>query len=554
MTEQATAEAVAERPLGAAALDELLQGFNRGDAPGCVVGVAHRGQVLYRRAFGLASVELGIANQVHTRLRIGSTSKQFTCLAVLLLAEDGRLDIDAPIGTFFPEFTGPQGAPTLRQLMHHTGGLRCFLDLGLLTDGGRVRPAGAALASQRRQAEVNFLPGDNIAYNNGGYHLLSRVVEMVGGMPFEDFLRERILLPLGMRDTASVRSDLSIVPGLAALHVPVPEGGYRRGLFPSQEVLGEGGLVSTVDDLLRWMAHLREPTRVGNARTWRQMLTPARLNNGTTTPYAAGLMVHTYRGVDIVQHGGSVVGGSCLMATLPGQALDIVAIANGAALTPKIFNGLIEAVLGDDVLGPPTRHAMADDHRPMVGAVYHAPESGLVVSFADVEGKLVLTPYHLGGAPLVDDGERLGVGFESMALGGFEVDKRSMATEGEAPERLFMTEAGTLRALRRVPPRAPTVADAAAGLLGRYRAPDLDAQARIVRDGDALRLEIDGPWGGHALALEPLTADLFKATFPTPMAITYGASLEVERDGTRAVTLRLSSWRSRRVRFDRVPD
>ncbi|WP_245644022.1 serine hydrolase domain-containing protein, partial [Paraburkholderia oxyphila] len=211
------------------AIDAVFSAFNRSDAPGLVVGVALHGQVLYRRGFGLASLEHGVVNTPATRLRIGSTSKHFTALLALLLAEEGKLDLDASIRTYIPELTGPGGEPSLRQLLQHRGGSRCYLDLGFLFHAMAVPQQGTALATQVRQTGRNFVPGEAMIYNNGGYHLVSIAIERVGGDAFESQLKSRLFDPLRMADTASVPSDYVIVPGIATMHMPAADGGWRRG-------------------------------------------------------------------------------------------------------------------------------------------------------------------------------------------------------------------------------------------------------------------------------------------------------------------------------------
>src|SRR3546814_4809605 len=143
-------------------LDKLFQPWNRSDAPGLIVGVAHKGATIYRRGFGLASVEHATANTPQTKMRIGSTSKHFTSLAVLLLAEDGRVDIDASLRTYLPELAGPVGAPTLRQLMQHVGGLRDPYDLpGILLCSAfpALIPDGVCLELSQSFTSANFAPG-----------------------------------------------------------------------------------------------------------------------------------------------------------------------------------------------------------------------------------------------------------------------------------------------------------------------------------------------------------------------------------------------------------
>src|SRR5580704_16938121 len=310
-------------------LDALFAPWNRTDEPGLVVGVVKDGATIYRRGFGMASLESGAANTPQTRMRIGSTSKHFTCLLALLLAEDGKLDMDAPIRIYVPELTGPGGDPTLRQLVQHRGGSRCYLDLGFVGHGMSVPPRGAALAAQVRQSGRNFAPGTAMIYNNGGYHLVSIAIERVGGAPFEEQLKARLYDVVGMPDTASIPSDHDITPGIAAMHTPGRGGRWRRGLFPSEEVRGEGAIVSTIDDMLRWMAHLRSRRLFGSAATWSALTELPVYADGSLGVYALGLIINDYRGLRTVQHSGGVMGGTCQMLALPNDGLDVIILANG---------------------------------------------------------------------------------------------------------------------------------------------------------------------------------------------------------------------------------
>jgi len=554
-----TEEKKPEPKTGLAALDELFQAVNRSDSPGLVVGVAQHGRTVYRRGFGLASVELGVANSPSTRMRIGSTSKHFTCLAALLLQEEGKLDVDASVRRYVPELPVLAGEPTLRQLMTHSGGQRCYLDVGFLSDGMVIQPKGQALATLVRQTEVNFAPGEKMMYNNGGYHLLSIVIERVGGMPFEQFLKERIFTPLAMIDTASVPSDLEIHRGMATLHVPLPPeqgGGWRRGIFPTEEVRGEGAMISTVDDMLRWLAHMRGPKIVGSESSWRQMLTPARLNNGLVNTYALGLMVHRYRGIDVVHHAGGVIGGTCQMLTVPSQALDIIIITNGTPANPvELANKIVDAMVGDAALGPVDAKAASDHFKPMLGARYHSPSSGLVAGFVEApDGRLGLAFLNGPPVPLRDEGEALRLGFEDMATGPIVVKAGELASEGgSVPVALTLSEAGHVERLERLPETPPTLADAGAALLGRYRAQDLGADARVAFEGEALRLRIFGSHGTSVLTLQAYSADVFAWASEADPQVRGVLSVDRGADGT-VTGFRADSSRTRRMQFLRLAD
>ena len=536
---------------GVDALDAIFAAVNRSDAPGLVVGVARHGRPVYRRGFGLASIELGVANTAGTRMRIGSTSKHFTCLAALLLAEDGKLDVDAGVRRYVPELPPLHSEPTLRQLMNHTGGQRCYLDVGFLSDAMAIKPRGVALETQVRQSDVNFAPGEKALYNNGGYHLLSLVVERVGGVPFEQFLEDRIFAPLGMVDTRSVPSDFEIHRNMATLHVAQPDGSWRRGIFPTEEVRGEGAMISTIDDMLRWLAHLRGPHTVGSEDSWAQMTAPVRLNNGSTVPYALGLMVHDYRGARVVHHAGGVIGGSCQMLTVPAHALDIVIMTNGAPVSAvELANKVVDAMLGDAVLGAREERASTQRFKSVLGRRYHAPASGLLAGFGDAGGKLGLGLMNNPPIALRDEGESLRLGFEDIAMGPFTLRSSDIADRDEAPPTLEMTESGHVLRLELLPESAP--AGALAPLAGRYRAADLGADAVVVQQDGGWRLRIFGRHAVNELALEALSADV--AALAHPVHPQLRGALAIDRRDGAVSGFRVDSGRTRRMRFERVGD
>jgi CubicO group peptidase (beta-lactamase class C family) len=541
-------------PPVAAALDALFLATNRSDAPGLIIGVALHGRPVYRRAFGLASLEHGVANSLGTRMRIGSTSKQFAALAALLLVEDGLLDLDAGVRTCLPELQPLAPEPTLRQLMTHTSGLRDSLDLALISTGLALRPQGDGLAAQARQREANFPPGEKMIYSNGGYHLLSLAIERVSGMAFEQFLAERIFEPLGMADTRSVPSDLEIHRDMATLHVPQPDGRYRRGLFPSEEVRGEGGIVSTIDDMLRWLAHLRGPHRVGREDSWDQMLATAHLNNGFACRYAMGLHVEPYRGVDVIHHSGTVIGGSCQMLTVPEHALDLIIMSNGAQVSViDLAEQVVDVVLGDEALPSPARTAAESAlYTPLLGATYASPSTGMVFGFADANGKLGFAIHNSPPVPAREEDGALCLDFSRIVTGPYRVALQVPGQDEPAPPTLELDDAGTLHVLTRLP-EPPPLAEAGRALVGRYDVPDVAAQARIAFEGDELLLRISSEFGPHVLRLKALAADLFAWNCCGPLAA-LGGTLRVERSDGRTSGLRLDTLRTRHLHFQRVAD
>lgn len=549
-----TAEgASAEKKLPQQALDGIFQSVNRSDAPGLVVGVARQGEVLYRRGFGLASIEHGVVNTPRTRMRLASITKHFTCLAAFLLAEEGKLDLDAPANRILPELPALQGMPTLRQFMTHTSGYRCFMDMAYVSGVAKL-DKGWGLAMQFRQTDVNFAPGESQLYNNGGYELLSEAIARASGKPFEQFMLERIFKPLGMVDTQSVPNDMMIVPGMATFHAMGPDGTWQRGLTPIEDNRGAGAIVTTVDDMLRWMANLRGPARgVGSEATWQQMLTVATLDNGQVTPYACGLNRHLYRGVEVIHHGGGLTGVGTQMVTVPAHGLDVIVMTNGAMVNPvQLGWDIIDALLGEHLVGTAVAMARSEPYQHLFGARYHG-SSGMLYGFGDAGGMLGLSFLNTPPFPILRDrGDVIGFRMEEAGLGPIEFRVADLAPgpEGGAPEALVVTDTGNAERLELLPATPPTLADAGPSLLGRYRCHDLNADAQIAMEGEQLVLRIFGTVAGRAFAVQPYSDAAFGLTALDPMMPGFHA-MTVEQPSARVESFRVSAGRARRLQFVR---
>ncbi|QBQ99869.1 serine hydrolase domain-containing protein [Paraburkholderia pallida] len=538
-------------------LEALLAPFQRTDAPGLVAGITCRGQLLYRRGFGMASLEHGIANTPATRMRIGSVSKQFTCLAVLLLCERNMLDADAPIGAWLPELPPAAGAPTLRQLMSHLGGQRCALDLALLTQGLTIPPRGALLASQQRQRDQNFPPGERMMYSNGGYHLLSLAIERASRMPFDAFLRTFIFNPLRMRDTACVSDDMTIERGIATMHVPDCQGGFRRGIFPAWDLLGEGSIVSTVDDMLRWTAHLRCNEKiVGTPDTWARMLTLPVFSSGQRSPYSLGLKQNVYRGVELIHHAGGVVGGSSQMLLSTRHELDVVLLSNGAVDAPiELSKRIVDIVLAGELSGngPPVA-ARAAHHAARLGR-YRSPRSGAMYALEDRDGALVLTGPLCPNPPmaLYDSLDALSdVEAEAGADGALALRWGSPG----APDDLAcirIAHCGHTDVFTRLGDPPAITPGLIAAMPAAFESHDANARATICLRGEALVLRMHGAVGGCDYRLTPLASDVFELTSIDPMDIMTGI-VTFTRDAASAniTGFRVDTPRTRHLAFTPV--
>ncbi|MDM4772546.1 serine hydrolase [Solimonas sp. SE-A11] len=529
-------------------LDALLKPWNNSDAPGFIVGVAHRGRTVYRRGFGLASIQQGQANTPQTRMRIGSTTKHFTCLAALLLAQEGRLDIDAPLRQYLPELDSISGEPSLRECMLHTSGLRDPNDLLLpfLNKTWNHYPApGHLLQLANRVASLNFPRGERMIYCNQGYHLLSRVIERISGQALGDFLRERILAPAGMHDTELLTSDHRLLPRLADLHLKDGDG-WRRGLFPSEELLGEGGMVSTVDDMLNWLARLRNPaTAIGGSTVWDQMLRKPRYSSGAEGDYCLGLIREQWRGIEIVHHAGGVIGGNSQMLAVPAHELDVIVLCNrNDASAPALANQIVEALLGA-AMEPFATPAP----RPGLLGRWYAPGSHRLIGLLETalpgnpDKVLAMSIQSQNmGALLERDGQWI---LNCSPHGRVTV---TLPSE-ERPQFLQGHDNGHAETWQRLPDNGPAAEVLAAELLGRYRDAELCLEAEVVLIDGGLHIDLLPATGHSRLHLTPYSLDVCGFVHESNAFANYPVvgSLALERENGRVTGLWLSTARTRNL-------
>ncbi|MBN2351244.1 MAG: serine hydrolase [Spirochaetales bacterium] len=318
--------------------DALFAPFNMRDSPGAAVLVMKDGKVVFERGYGLADLDHGIPITPATVFNAGSVSKQFAAFAVLLLEEEGKLSLDDAIGVYLPGMPDFGGEITIRHLLLHTSGLRDILDL--------LQLSGRSLSERvtreeflhliRMQKELNFHPGSQYAYCNTGYLLLSEIVAKASGRSFADFTRRRIFEPLGMTNTRFIDDADEVVRNRAdAYYKPVGEGGYVK-LMWNLDTEGAGSLYTTAEDLARWIDNFETP-RVGGESILKRMQTPGTLVDGAPISYAFGLVVGTYRDLDVVFHEGQMAGYRSAVYRFPRERLAVVVLDNLASIDPDRY-------------------------------------------------------------------------------------------------------------------------------------------------------------------------------------------------------------------------
>jgi len=366
-------------PLGtaiAARIDSVFQRFTTAGSPGCALGVVRDGAMVYAKGYGLASVELGVPITPATVFDIGSVSKQFTAMSVVLLAQDGKLSLDDEIQRFIPEFPRYARPVTIRHLLHHTSGLRDYIDVlgwsGISDEA--VTTDRDALDAIIRQKGANFEPGAEFLYSNSGFFLLSVIVQRASGKSLRDFAAERIFAPLGMSHSQFVDRHDMIVSGKAGSYAGGPGGGFSLALA-NWEQTGDGAVNTTVEDLVKWDRNFTTGA-VGGTAARKELETTGVLNDGKPITYALGLNVDSYRGVRRVSHGGSWAGFRAQLSRFPERQLSVFTLCNLSNSAPSVLTTAVADLMLD--LGPATVAAARPPVRSEgAGAVSAADRAGL---------------------------------------------------------------------------------------------------------------------------------------------------------------------------------
>ena len=315
-----------------AEVDALFAQWDKPDSPGCAVGIIKDGVLIHARGFGMANLEHGISIMPTTVFDIGSCSKQFTAFSILLLEKQGKLSLDDDIRKFVPEIPDFGHAILIRHLLYHTSGLRNYVTL-LEREGKHTEDLATdadALAVLAKERDLNFVPGEKHRYSNTGYFLMALVVKKVSGESLRDFARKNIFEPLGMTHSHFHNDHTMIVKSRATGYSPLSGGGF--GIEMSNwEHLGDGSLMTTVEDLVKWDQNFYDG-KVGGKDVMARLEIPGRLDDGTKLNYGGGLIIGEYEGTRMIHHGGAWAGYRSHILRFPERRLSFIVLGNLSSL------------------------------------------------------------------------------------------------------------------------------------------------------------------------------------------------------------------------------
>ena len=343
-----------------ARFDAIFSRYATPSSPGCAVALSTATDTL-ARGYGSADLEHDVPITASTIFEAGSVSKQITAAAIVLLSLDGKLSLDDDVRKFVPELPEYGQRITIRHLLNHTSGLRDWgsvAALGGWPRGSRVYNHRIVVDIASRQKALNYAPGTHYSYTNTGYNLLAVIVARITGQSFSDFTRDRIFQPLGMT-SSSWRDDYTrVVKGRAVAYAPTAGNGWRMDM-PFENAHGNGGMLTTVQDLLRFTRNLETGT-LGGPRFIEEMHRQGKLNSGKEITYASGLIVSDWRGLKDVSHSGATAGYRAFLTRLPERNVAVAVLCNAANANPTALARQVLETAVTPTVAANTRPATTD--------------------------------------------------------------------------------------------------------------------------------------------------------------------------------------------------
>jgi CubicO group peptidase (beta-lactamase class C family) len=384
------------------AVDAVFAKWTR-TTPGCAVGVAVDGTPVLMKGYGMADLEHDVPNTPDTVFESGSVAKQFTAMAILLLAKDGKLSLDDEVRTHVPELPDYGVSLTIRHMLTHTSGLRDWGSVAGIAGAPRTSREythAHVLDIVSRQRSLNFIPGTRWSYSNTGFNLAAIIVSRVSGLSFAEFSTRRIFAPLGMTRTEWRDDHQRIVKGRAIAYstvgtVTTPTT-YQIEM-PFENVHGNGGLLTTVGDLLKWNENFVTP-KVGDAALIAEMQRVGRFNDGRNLDYAFGLYVRPLDGVRNIYHSGSTAGYRAHLNRFPDRHTSVAVLCNTSnGDATRAANAVSRLSLGlkpNDVIsaggGGESGYRVSDADLTALVADYRSDEAEVTLTAAIDNGQLVL--------------------------------------------------------------------------------------------------------------------------------------------------------------------
>ncbi|RLD27476.1 MAG: serine hydrolase [Bacteroidetes bacterium] len=307
-------------------IDQLLNEKYPADQPGATVLVAKDGNVIYREAFGSANLELDIAMKPENVFEIGSITKQFTSVSILMLMEQGKLSLQDEITQYLPDYPTRGKKITIHSLLNHTSGIKSYTGMANFRSQARTDMSPTELIDVFKNEPMDFDPSEEYRYNNSAYIILGHIIEVTSEQTYAEFIEQHIFKNLGMKNSY-YGSHSKIIKNRASGYQP-GENGYNNAEYLSMTLpYAAGSIMSCVDDMLLWQQALHKNTLISE-KSKQLAFTNYSLNNGEPIYYGYGFSVNEINGIPSIEHGGGIFGYESYGVYVPSEDLYVIVLTN----------------------------------------------------------------------------------------------------------------------------------------------------------------------------------------------------------------------------------
>lgn len=327
-------------------MDSIIQTeFRNTNEPGGVFLIAQHGKKLYQKAFGKANLELNVNMTPDQVFQIGSMTKQFTAVAILMLEQQGKLNVNDPVSQYIKDY--PNGDKiTVHHLLTHTSGIKDFTKMKSISSIAQKEMKPEEMVNFFKNEPVDFVPGEKFDYNNSGYVVLGYIIELVSGTSYEDFIKKNIFEKAGMNHSYYA-SDRKVIPQRAYGYHKKEQGFVNKTVISFSVPFSSGSLMSTTDDMLKWQQALNQNLLL-NSKETQKAFQKYKLNNSEEFTYGYGWHLKEINGIPDREHGGSVFGFKSMGIYIPDEDIYVIGLSNCDCHSPtEITRNIAKATLNE---------------------------------------------------------------------------------------------------------------------------------------------------------------------------------------------------------------
>lgn len=527
-------------------VDKVFAQWDKADSPGCALAVIKDNKVVHERSYGMANLENNIPITSKSVFDIASTSKQFTAMAILLLSRQGKLSLDDDVRKHIPELPDFGTPITIRQLVHHTNGLRdtyFMLELAGWRYDDEVHEADIIkLISQMK--ELNHKPGAEYSYNNTGYSLLALIVKRASGQSLSDFTKANIFMPLGMSNTEFRDDHTKIIKNRTASYIQTGKSNFAT-VLGAVNTIGPNGVFTSIEDLIRWDKNFYDK-KVGGEAGILQLLNPDSLNDGTKLNYAFGLRVDNYKGLKMIWHSGAGLSTKTAYYRFPDQNLSIILLCNLSSVDVEASSQKVADIYLAEQFKQIQENTKIGSAQPIIPykisereltaaeGVYFNSDSGLKRRLYVKDGKLFfsrnasneseISPISENRFLMLNVPNKIELAFESKQLDQYQ-------------QMVMTTNGGNRSVYERVKDFSPNTPAQLSEFTGNYYSKELNTTFKIEPQNTELVLQRER---GNNITMKPLVEDVFNHE--------YFGFIKFQRDSQRRILGFTFTNRSRGVR------